>query len=121
VAIATGAAGAALGSLLGKTFDGRQLLFLFAILMSVVGVLDATSRPPRQLTKVRRAAIGEPAQSVFLVMFVAFVVGMLSGFFRIGGGFLTVPGLLLSTGIATIYAVGLFAPCSWKFWSHNGR
>src|ERR1700680_4419463 len=34
-----GAAGAALGSLLGKTFDGRQLLFLFAILMSVVGVL----------------------------------------------------------------------------------
>jgi hypothetical protein len=34
-----GIAGAALGSMLGKQIDGKQLLFLFAILMIVVGVL----------------------------------------------------------------------------------
>src|SRR6202011_1863916 len=34
-----GIAGAAVGSLLGKQVSGKQLLFLFAILMLVVGVL----------------------------------------------------------------------------------
>jgi uncharacterized membrane protein YfcA len=34
-----GVAGAAFGSMLGKQIDGKQLLFLFAILMIVVGVL----------------------------------------------------------------------------------
>jgi uncharacterized membrane protein YfcA len=42
----------------------------------------------------------------FLVTFVALIVGMLSGFFGIGGGFLIVPGLLVSTGMPIIYAVG---------------
>jgi uncharacterized protein len=36
----------------------------------------------------------------------ALLVGMLSGFFGIGGGFLIVPGLLFSTGMAMIFAVG---------------
>ena len=35
-----------------------------------------------------------------------YVVGLLSGFFGIGGGFLIVPGLLFSTGMPMIYAVG---------------
>src|SRR5260370_17117453 len=34
-----GIAGAAVGSLLGKQVDGKQLLFLFAFLMIVIGVL----------------------------------------------------------------------------------
>ena len=34
-----GMAGAAIGSTLGKTFDGQRLLFLFAVLMVVVGVM----------------------------------------------------------------------------------
>jgi hypothetical protein len=33
-------------------------------------------------------------------------VGLLSGFFGIGGGFLIVPGLILATGMPTITAVG---------------
>src|SRR6201996_9608616 len=36
---AFGVVGAAIGSGLGKAFDGQRLLFLFAILMMVVGVL----------------------------------------------------------------------------------
>src|SRR5258708_27526634 len=34
-----GVAGAAFGSMLGKQIDGTQLLFLFAVLMIVIGVL----------------------------------------------------------------------------------
>ncbi len=36
----------------------------------------------------------------------ALLVGVLSGFFGIGGGFLIVPGLLFSTGMPMICAVG---------------
>lgn len=37
---------------------------------------------------------------------IGFAVGFASGFFGIGGGFLIVPGLLFSTGICMIKAVG---------------
>lgn len=100
-----GVVGAAVGSSLGKTFDGQKLLFLFAILMIVVGVLmlRRSSRP-----EPVRAATGEAltATAIAKVAVAALMVGMLSGFFGIGGGFLIVPGLLLSTSMPMIFAVG---------------
>jgi uncharacterized membrane protein YfcA len=39
-----GVAGAVVGSTVGKAFDGQKLLFLFAILMVVVGVLMLRKR-----------------------------------------------------------------------------
>jgi uncharacterized membrane protein YfcA len=100
-----GMAGAAIGSTLGKTFDGQRLLFLFAVLMVVVGVmmLRRGSRPP--------GAAGVSAETftpgaIAKVTVAALIVGMLSGFFGIGGGFLIVPGLLFSTGMPMILAVG---------------
>jgi uncharacterized membrane protein YfcA len=36
----------------------------------------------------------------------ALLVGMLAGFFGIGGGFLIVPGLLVSTGMPMLFAIG---------------
>lgn len=95
-----GALAAAIGSIAGKSFDGGRLLFLFAVLMIVIGALmlrrGAGSPPPAD-----RAA-GHPG----LVVASASGVGLLSGFFGIGGGFLIVPGLLFSTGMPMIYAVG---------------
>lgn len=41
---ATGTAGALAGSILGKTFDGQRLLFLFGLLMLVVAALMLRSR-----------------------------------------------------------------------------
>lgn len=35
-----------------------------------------------------------------------FAVGLFSGFFGIGGGFLIVPGLVLATGMPLAYAIG---------------
>ena len=37
---------------------------------------------------------------------VGFVIGLLSGFFGIGGGFLIVPGLMFATGMPLLNAVG---------------
>ncbi len=100
-----GMAGAAIGSTLGKTFDGQRLLFLFAVLMVVVGVmmLRRGSRP--------QGASGASAETftpgaIAKITIAALIVGMLSGFFGIGGGFLIVPGLLFSTGMPMILAVG---------------
>lgn len=100
-----GIVGAAIGSTLGKSFDGKKLLFLFAILMIVVGVLMLRPR------KAPEAAAGHGGEhltlaTVIAVAIAALLVGTLSGFFGIGGGFLIVPGLLFSTGMPMIFAIG---------------
>jgi len=104
---AVGVIGAALGSSIGKAVDGQRLLFLFAILMIVIGVLMLR----RGRREVRDFAAADhrgalPAWNALLVVVAALIVGVLSGFFGIGGGFLIVPGLLFSTGMPMIYAVG---------------
>ncbi len=100
-----GIVGAAIGSTIGKVIDGRQLLFLFAILMIVVGVLmlrkghDKGDRPQPIPGRIGLKAMA-------LIIATALAVGALSGFFGIGGGFLIVPRLLFSTGMSMIEAVG---------------
>ena len=102
-----GVAGAALGSSLGKSFDGKRLLFLFAILMIAVGV-TMLRRGRKNGTGPGAGSDERPASaaSTLRVVAAALAVGALSGFFGIGGGFLIVPGLLVSTGMPMIYAVG---------------
>ncbi|MDR3535448.1 MAG: sulfite exporter TauE/SafE family protein [Acetobacteraceae bacterium] len=100
---AIGVVGAAIGSSLGKVFDGQRLLFLFAILMVVVGAL-MLRRNGRQTAAEQQGA--PPGRENFgLVAVSGLSVGMLSGFFGIGGGFLIVPGLLFSTGMPMIAAI----------------
>ncbi len=41
-----------------------------------------------------------------LLLSIGFAVGLLSGFFGIGGGFLIVPGLMLATGMPLTMAIG---------------
>ncbi len=41
-----------------------------------------------------------------LLIGIGFAVGLLSGFFGIGGGFLIVPGLMLATGMPLTIAIG---------------
>jgi uncharacterized protein len=96
-----GVLGAWLGSSLGKVIDGQRLLFLFAILMIVVG---ATMLSPR--------AGGGDAEVILhrgnlpRLVVLGVLAGALSGFFGIGGGFLIVPGLMLATGMPILNAVG---------------
>jgi len=98
---AAGVVGAYAGSTLGKAFDGRKLLFLFALVMVAVGI--AMLRP--------RAGEGDPTVRLnpaiaARLLSVGFVTGAISGFFGIGGGFLIVPGIMLGSGMPILNAIG---------------
>jgi hypothetical protein len=98
---AAGIVGALAGSTAGKAFDGQKLLFLFALLMIAVGIL---------MLRDRRNAGVEGAQcsreNAVNVLGYGLGTGLFSGFFGIGGGFLIVPGLVASTRMPMINAVG---------------
>ena len=98
---ASGVAGALLGSTLGKAMDGQKLLFLFALLMIVVGILMLRRRIDNDNPTVHLNVGNAP-----LLAGTGLLTGGLSGFFGIGGGFLIVPSLMLSTGMPIINAVG---------------
>jgi uncharacterized protein len=102
---AVGVAGAAIGSAIGRHVEGQHLLFLFAILMIVIGVLMLRRRGGAQ-TESSTAPTPSGLRSFRPLVVVATAVGTLSGFFGIGGGFLIMPGLRLSTGMPTICAIG---------------
>ena len=97
----SGIVGAAIGSTVGKAFDGERLLFLFALVMIGVGVLMLRRR---KHTGHAAVALGRENAGK-LTMFGA-GAGIFSGFFGIGGGFLIVPGLIAATGMSMINAVG---------------
>lgn len=96
-----GVIGAALGAQIGKVFPGKQLLFLFALLM--IGVAISMLYP-------RKSMPTKPVRSGWSMLAwttpIGFLVGLLSGFFGIGGGFLIVPGLMFATGMPLLSAVG---------------
>jgi uncharacterized membrane protein YfcA len=87
----SGVAGAFAGARLGKAVDGQVLLSLFGLVMIAVGISMF----------LRKADGGDPGVHLdrgsmrrLLPSLVGYglAVGLLSGFFGIGGGFLVVPG-----------------------------
>ncbi|MDA8193596.1 MAG: sulfite exporter TauE/SafE family protein [Thermaerobacter sp.] len=122
-----GAVGAFGGSTLGKIVHGQELLFMFALLMMVIAVIMLRRRgrdsAPEiaagsgatadiSLVKSRvRPDWGNVHVRAARVIPAGLLVGAISGFFGIGGGFLIVPGLLFSTDMPMIIAIGssLFA------------
>ena len=96
-----GVVGALIGSTLGKAFNGQKLLFLFAMVMIAVGALMLRGR----------GNPGDPGVECTIekapkVLGYGLATGLFSGFFGIGGGFLIVPGLVGSTGMPIIKAIG---------------
>ena len=100
-----GVAGAALGSTLGKAFDGQKLLLLFGVLMIVIAGFMFWNRDHSGDVSVRLTRRSAPRLMPLLLAY-GVGVGVLSGFFGIGGGFLVVPGIMAATGMPMIYAVG---------------
>jgi uncharacterized protein len=102
---ASGAAGAYVGSLLGKRIDGDQLLAVFGFLMIVVAAAMLRRPAAQGDASVRLTQQSAPRLAPPLVGY-GVGVGTLSGLFGIGGGFLVVPGLLASTRMPMLTAVG---------------
>ncbi len=100
-----GIAGAAAGAHLGKAVDGHRLLLLFGALMVIIGALMLRPRKSGGNPDVRLNAMSAGRLLPFLIG-TGFLVGALSGFFGIGGGFLIVPGLMAATAMPLINAIG---------------
>ncbi len=112
-----------LGSFLNHRVDGDLLLLGFAAVMllaAVAMVFDSSKRGGRDADvtvpvtdgavtdgAVREPAVSRPAApSPVAVVAVALVVGMLTGFFGVGGGFVIVPALVLVLRVPMHAAVG---------------
>lgn len=102
---ASGIVGAALGAQLGKMVDGARLLALFGGLMVVIGVLMLRPRRGGSDPDVKLDAESLTTLLPWLIGG-GLVVGALSGFFGIGGGFVIVPGLIAATAMPLINAIG---------------
>jgi hypothetical protein len=101
----SGIAGAAGGAQFGKMVDGGRLLMLFGMLMVLVGIVMMRPRksggnPDVELTRTSMPRL------LPLLIGIGLLVGALSGFFGIGGGFLIVPGLMGATAMPLINAIG---------------
>ncbi len=96
-----GVVGALAGSTLGKNIDGHKLLLLFAILMIVVAIVMFRGRGDQG---VEGAQCNR--ENVAKVVGYGLGTGAFSGFFGIGGGFLIVPGLMASTHMPILRAIG---------------
>ena len=100
-----GVLGAAIGAEVGKAVDGQALLAAFGGLMIVVGALMLRGRKTGGNPDVRLNA--ESARHL-LPRLAAYGlgVGLLAGFFGIGGGFLIVPGMIAATAMPIGMAIG---------------
>jgi len=101
----SGAVGAALGARAGMAFDGERLLALFGVLMVVVGGLMMRRRTADENAIVRMTR-DNAAPMLARIVPTGLAVGVLAGFFGIGGGFLVVPGLIFATGMSIMLAIG---------------
>jgi uncharacterized membrane protein YfcA len=102
---AAGIVGAALGAEAGKALDGERLLAAFGVLMIVIGALQLRPKrtPPQPDVRLSRATA---AHLLPRLVPIGLGVGLMAGFFGIGGGFLIVPGLMLATAMPIGVAVG---------------
>jgi hypothetical protein len=123
---AAGVGGALAGAALGKMIDGQKLLALFGLLMIVVG---AVMLWPKPRTGLPSAWLTRATARRLLPRLLALgaAVGVLSGFFGIGGGFLIVPGLILAADMelpeaasASLVAVTAFGVASASSYACSG-
>jgi uncharacterized membrane protein YfcA len=99
-----GVAGALAGAWLNHQVPGQTVLFLFAFLM--LAAAGAMARPirPSKRGELGTDREGHATYAVRLSL-TGLIVGTLTGFFGVGGGFLIVPALALVIGLPTREAV----------------
>lgn len=101
---AGGVAGALIGAEAGKAMDGGRLLLLFGGLMMIVGLsmLRPRRNAPQPDVRLTRESAGHLLPRLVPA---GLGVGLLAGFFGIGGGFLIVPALMLATRMPLTNAI----------------
>jgi len=104
-----GAAGSYLGSRASAAVDPHVLLLGFAALMAAAAVAMVV-RQRHEPTTPSRDTGGTTTlvkrKTAVRIVGAASIVGLLTGFFGVGGGFVVVPALVLVLGLDTATAVG---------------
>jgi uncharacterized membrane protein YfcA len=100
-----GVGGAVVGSTIGKAMPGDALVAWFGLLMVAVGFIVLIRRNSPGLPEVKLDR-DSARRLVPRLAATGVAVGVVSGVFGIGGGFLIVPALLLATGMPLINAIG---------------
>ena len=93
---AVGIVGAAAGSWMATLVSPTWLTVAFALLL-VVAAVPMWRRPPAD-------SGGQARKSLWAVAAAAVVVGLVTGFFGVGGGFVIVPALVLFLGFGIVEA-----------------
>ena len=104
---ALGTAGTWLGSRLSGLVPSSGLLLGFAVLLLVVAAVmlhRGRTAAPSPVSAVQRRS--RSAHWILLVVATATAVGVLTGFFGVGGGFAVVPALVLALDTPMTVAVG---------------
>lgn len=99
----TGVPGALIGSRLNGSASENTVNIGFAVAMAVA--IAATLRPPATLRAV--TAMRSPATARGMLVTSGLLVGLLTGFLGVGGGFLIVPALVALTDLPAVGAVGV--------------
>ncbi len=98
-----GLAGIAIGARLGLIYPAAKLVFLLSFLILIVAIwIGYLSRKasPEPDTEFAKEPLRRLSPRLLLkVVATAFGVGLVSGFFAIGGGFLVVPGLAIAAAV----------------------
>ena len=103
----TGIAGVIIGAELGLLTPGGKLLFIFAAMMLFISAImfrRSLNIKSEQASKNKERKT--TSRSTVKIMLSGLGVGFMSGYFGIGGGFLIVPALMLSSGLEIINAIG---------------
>ena len=98
-----GIAGTLLGAQLGLWTPSENLLILFAGFMAVIGFLMLKKNASKNEVTNGNSSLILLKKNVSLS---GFSVGVLAGYFGIGGGFLIVPTIMYSGGLNIIQAIG---------------
>lgn len=102
-----GVGGALLGSSLSKGVDSDLLMFLFSFVMVAAAVaMYRRSRPGHPMAHAQSKALRFDLATSVRVLAAGTVVGLLTGFFGVGGGFVIVPMLVLALGFSMPEAAG---------------
>jgi len=94
-----GLAGIDAGTWVGLQFPGQRLIFLLGFLVFAIAgwIFYLSTRPQDEdQAAVDGAAAGSWRRSFVRLAPVALLIGFVSGFFAIGGGFMIVPGLMIA-------------------------
>jgi uncharacterized membrane protein YfcA len=104
-----GVAGTVVGTRVAAGIDAHVLMLAFAVLMLVAAVAMTRSRPQvcgSSDTAGDRLPARWRGTRMARIVAAATGVGVLTGFFGVGGGFVVVPALVLALGMAMPEAVG---------------